>query len=504
MYVSLYDVAPETLERASTYIETHLARKNKAALFGRLTLTSSLEDMKRCNFVIEAIPEDLPLKQALFAQLDALCPPPSILVSNTSTLPVTAIAAATGSPERVAGMHFFNPAPVLPLVEVVRAAASSEETLHSVVEVAKLMGKTPVIARDTPGFIVNRAARPFYGEALRLAGERAASFEDIDRIVRLGGGFKMGPFQLIDLIGVDVNLAAMQSMYEQTFGEPRYRPHPIQVQMAQQKALGRKTGRGFYSYASDPPFKDPPIPRPGLPRGESAEARPVYALTGAWAPGVEELIRSAGYWISSLGSVGFPSAAPPNALALLGIGLDEELLERVADLERNLPAQALIVCQCGDVTAAELAASMRHPERLVGFDGLFLKDGLVATLTAGPTLSPQARRAAQDFFASLGRLPIWVEDTPGLALPRIVGMLANEAAFAAAEGVAEPGVIDQAMQLGVNYPQGPLAWARQLGLRQVIGVLEHLWREYGEERYRIAPLLRRWERLERMQRGATP
>jgi len=498
MYVSLFDISPEVLKRASGYIETHLKRKNKSVLLGRLTLTSDLEDFKRCNFVIEAIPEDLQLKQSLFAQLDRLCPPPAILTSNTSTLAVTAIAAATGSPERVAGLHFFNPAPVLPLVEVVRAAASSEDTLRSVAEVAKLMGKTPVTTRDTPGFIVNRAARPFYGEALRLAGERAASFEDIDRIVRLGGGFKMGPFQLIDLIGVDVNLAAMQSMYEQTFGEPRYRPHPIQVQMAQQKALGCKTGRGFYSYDKEPPFEDPKTPRPGLPAGEQPEARPVYALTGSWSPGVEELIRSAGYWISSLGSVGFPSAAPQNSIALLGIGMDEDLLERVADLERNLPPQALIVCQCSDVTATELAAQMHHPERLVGFDGLFLKEGEVATLTSGSTLSPAARTAAQNFFASLGRLPVWVEDTPGLVLPRIVCMLANEAAFAAGEGVADAGGIDQAMMLGANYPRGPLSWARRIGLRQVIGTLTHLWSEYGEVRYRIAPLLRRWERLERM------
>jgi 3-hydroxybutyryl-CoA dehydrogenase len=187
-------------------------------------------------------------------------------------------------------------------------------------------------------------------------------------------------------------------------------------------------------------------------------------------------------------------------VAFLGIGVEEQLRERIADLERNLPDEALIAAQCAQVTVAELATGMRRPERLVGFDGLFLGSGQVATLSAGPTLTAPARQAAQSFFASLGRLPVWVEDTPGLVLPRIISMLVNEAAFAVGEGVAEPNVIDQAMQLGLNYPKGPLAWGRELGLRQMIGVLDHLQREYGEERYRAAPLLRRWERLERIGR----
>jgi 3-hydroxybutyryl-CoA dehydrogenase len=248
--VTLYDLSPAILEKAQAYIVKNLERKNRQSELSNLNLTSNLDDLHTAGIVIEAAPENLELKRELFARLDKLCPPPAILATNTSTLSVTAIAAATGTPERVAGMHFFNPAPVLPLVEVVRGPRTSADTVQTLVRLSEKLGKTAVVTRDTPGFIVNRVARPFYGEALRLLGEGAASVEKIDQVVRMGGGFRMGPFQLMDLIGIDINLAAMQSMYEQSFGEPRYRPHRIQVQMVQQNALGRKMA-WFYAYGPD-------------------------------------------------------------------------------------------------------------------------------------------------------------------------------------------------------------------------------------------------------------
>jgi 3-hydroxybutyryl-CoA dehydrogenase len=486
--VVLYDVSTEVLARAREYIETHLNRKRRAINIKYLSLTTSLEDLAGAGFVIEAIPEDLSLKQALFTRLDEICPPPAILASNTSTLSVTAIAAATAAPERVAGMHFFNPAPVLPLVEVIRAARCAPETVQALARLAERLGKTPVIAGDTPGFIVNRVARPFYGEALRLLGEGAATHEQIDRLARQGGGFRMGPFELVDLIGIDVNFTATQSVYEQTFSEPRFRPHPIQAQMVAQKAFGRKTGRGFYTYENGQPYPtSDPFPSP-----RRQPHSPVLLAAGSWAPGMRNLLEEAGVVVLD------PAAAEdqgPSAAVITG-GRSEGLEALLRSLDLALTPAIPILCQCTDARLAEMAAWVRHPERLVGFDGLFFHHGPVASLVASPVLKDGIQTAVEDLLAGLQKSPVWIADTPGLVLPRLVCTLANEAAFAAGEGVADPETIDRAMQLGTNYPKGPLAWAREIGYGTVVAVLEHLRAEYGEERYRVAPLLRKWARLE--------
>jgi 3-hydroxybutyryl-CoA dehydrogenase len=207
-------------QKAVENIAGYLERKGKLANLNNLQLTGSMDDFKGAGVILEAIPEDLALKHDFFASVDELCPDGAILATNTSTLSVTAIAAATRQPQRVAGMHFFNPAPVMPLVEVIRGEQTDPGTVQSLITLAGKLGKKPVVARDTPGFIVNRVARPFYGEALRMLGEDVTSHDKIDQLVRLSGHFRMGPFELMDLIGIDVNLAAMQSMYEQTYGEP--------------------------------------------------------------------------------------------------------------------------------------------------------------------------------------------------------------------------------------------------------------------------------------------
>ncbi|WP_376789959.1 3-hydroxyacyl-CoA dehydrogenase NAD-binding domain-containing protein [Thermoflexus sp.] len=253
---TLYDVASGALENAVAQIEAWL---QEATARGRLDETearrarerlqpsTTLEDLVGTEVIIEAAPEDMALKQEIFRQLDAICPPGTILASNTSSLSITALGAVTRRPERVAGMHFFNPAPIMRLVEVVRGLATSEETVRALVDLARRWGKTPVVVKDTPGFIVNRVARPFYLEALRLIGEGIADPPTVDRLVR-ALGFRMGPFELMDLIGLDVNLAVSESIYHAFFEEPRFRPHPIQRQMVQAGRLGRKTGKGWYDY----------------------------------------------------------------------------------------------------------------------------------------------------------------------------------------------------------------------------------------------------------------
>jgi 3-hydroxybutyryl-CoA dehydrogenase len=498
MTVTLYDVSSEILEQAENYLQKYLKRKNQLASLRNLHVTQDLDNMRGAGVIIEAVPEDLELKKEIFSRLDDICPPPAILATNTSTLAVTAIAAATENPQRVAGMHFFNPAAVLPLVEVVRGAWTDASSVRNLVDLANLIDKTPVIVNDSPGFIVNRVARPFYGEALRLLLEGAASAEEIDRLVRMGAGFRMGPFELMDLIGIDVNLAAMQSMYEQTFGEPRYRPSPIQQRMLQQGALGRKTRRGFYNYDEEGVGPDPKPPRLSQQHGD------VLISEGTWAPGMQDLCTQAGYHLEQPLMLltrygGFRASGNPAAgIVLAGDG--ESLRTQLIEMDRILPSKIPLFCQCAQVTLNETATWAHRPERLVGFDGLFLSAGKAATLVASLNLDPDVRAQAEAFIKSLGRHPIWVQDLPGLVLPRIISMLANEASFAVAENVADPEMIDKAMQLGTNYPHGPLVWAREIGYSKIIAVLDHLRAEYGEERYRCSPLLRRWERQERIGR----
>lgn len=256
--VILYDAFPDALPRAAERIRADMKRNGPAGeagardaetTFSRISFSSAMESLSPADTVIEAASEDMKVKSDLFRSLDRMVPPPAILATNTSSLSVTTLSMVVADPGRVVGMHFFNPPARMDLVEIVRGRATSPETVEATVALAVAMKKIPVVCRDTPGFIVNRIARPFYGEALRLLGEGVAPLEQIDDIVTRSGGFPMGPFVLMDLIGIDINYAVTVSVFEQFFHEPRFRPHPIQRQMVEAGTLGRKTGRGFYDYA---------------------------------------------------------------------------------------------------------------------------------------------------------------------------------------------------------------------------------------------------------------
>jgi 3-hydroxybutyryl-CoA dehydrogenase len=251
------DIDLETVERAKSSIEARLHRlvvKKKASasevreMRKRLKTTADLEDLYHCQLVIEAAPENIEIKRSIFRRLEEVCSKDAILATNTSSLSITEISGQIQTPMRVAGLHFFNPAPIMPLVEVVQGLKTSPETVETLLEFAGNINKSPVVCKDTPGFIVNRIARPFYGEALKIMSEKVADVEQIDRIMKKAGNFKMGPFELQDLIGIDVNFAVTKSVHSCFHGEARFRPHYVQERMVQAGSLGRKTKEGFFLY----------------------------------------------------------------------------------------------------------------------------------------------------------------------------------------------------------------------------------------------------------------
>jgi 3-hydroxybutyryl-CoA dehydrogenase len=340
-------------------------------------------------------------------------------------------------------------------------------------------------------------ARPFYGEALRLLGEGVANHETIDRIVEQGAGFKMGPFRLMDLIGIDINAGAMRSMYEQTFGEPRYKPHWLQMQKLAEGALGKKTGRGFYEYKDGGGvMRDGETNAEG--RSQQAEdrkeqstiAQPGHVLIsdGTWAPGLAELFKGAGY---ELDSEAEPGEIPAAGFVVAGRSEDAERL--LASYDQSLRPDVPLFVQCADIAFSEAARWVEHSSRMIGFDGLFLS-GAVVTLIASGSLSSEIKASCEAIFHHVGKHIVWVNESPAMVLPRIVCQLVNEAAFAELEAVGDRATIDLAMKLGVSYPLGPLEWGEAIGYGKVLAVLDHLVDEYHEERYRACVSLRRLAR----------
>jgi 3-hydroxybutyryl-CoA dehydrogenase len=255
--VLLLDANESVLEKAQAYFQKTLSRsmekgkiteQEKEETYARLSPVQDIKYLSECDIVIEAVPERLELKKSIFSSLTDVCREDTLLLTNTSSISITEIAGGLKAPERILGLHFFNPAPLMPLVEVIRGKKSSEENVEKVYQFAKALGKVPVLADDTPGFIVNRVARPYYNEALRILGDRVASVEQIDHIMKKAGGFKMGPFELQDMIGIDINFATTESVYTNFFHEGRFKPSRIQQRMVQAGSLGRKTGEGFYDY----------------------------------------------------------------------------------------------------------------------------------------------------------------------------------------------------------------------------------------------------------------
>lgn len=439
---------------------------------GRLRAAPSLEDLAACDLVIEAAPERLEVKHDLMRRLAAITP--AVLASNTSSIPITTIAAGCPAPERVVGMHFFNPAPAMRLVEVIGGLRTSPGALALARAAGEAMGKRVIDATDTPGFVVNRCNRPFGGEALRIATERLAEPELVDRICRLGGGFRMGPFELMDLVGIDVNLAVSESFATLSYGEPRWRPSPLAARMVAAGLLGRKTGEGWYRYDGGPPHphrpEDPPAPTVRAERGFGVVQVAGDTMLAAELRG---LAAAAGWDVVSPAD----GASEAPALAIdAGTGPDEAPIQG---------GHRVLLCAEGPLHALDPAGGA------VGFHALPpLGAGGLVELTRSATSSGHTAAAAEGFFSSLGLHTAWVGDAPGLVLGRIVCQLVNEAAFALGEGVGSTADVDDGMVLGLNHPRGPLAWADLIGLDHVLLVLDGLHDHFREDRYRAAPLLR--------------
>ena len=467
--VRLYDPFPEAVQKATAGLQTILERlEAKGRLEGTaqdvlsyIRTTTDLDDLKNTSWIIEAVPERLELKQELFQKLDAIAPQ-AVLATNTSTLSITAIAAATSRPHEVLGIHFFNPAPLMKLVEVVPGMETAPEVLERTAAFVQTLGKEPVVVKDAPGFLVNRVARPFYGEALKLHGE-GIPFKVIDEIMR-GLGFRMGPFELLDLIGIDVNFAATTSVYEAFFHEPRYRPHPLQARMVAAGYLGRKTGRGFYTY----------------PREEEERERPHEA-----APPQACILGSGKLAQTLRDRFGHTEATSAALIIDARVSLQEK---RTTPIEGSQPVVMLLWGH-----SASLARPLYPAETPIAGFSLVppLSDQSFIELYAPVSGGGAALELAARFFQAHGLRTVTLPDIPGGVGFRILAMLINEAASALQEDLATPEDIDTAMRLGTNYPHGPLAWSESLGLKDVLAGLQGLHHELGDDRYRPQGLLKR-------------
>jgi 3-hydroxybutyryl-CoA dehydrogenase len=473
----LYDAAPGAAQAACTAVadtlgrqveKGKLARDAFEATMARMSPVGALGELAGCDLVIEAIVENLDVKKRLFAELESITGPEALLVTNTSSLSVTAIAAACSNPARVAGYHFFNPVPLMKVVEVIRGARTSAATADALVALTRRTGHAPVVAQDTPGFLINHAGRGYGTEALKLVAEGVADVPTVDRVMREqvvfgGSGFRLGPFELLDLTGLDVSHPVMESIYRQFYEEPRFRPSALAAQRVAGGLLGRKVGEGFYRYENGVPVAVPEDPPTAA--GAASFAR-VWVAPGPKQGALRELVIALG---SSVDDAPQPRA---DSLVLLApMGLDAT----AACTDAGLPA-----------------------ERSVALDTLFpfaAKACRRRVLMATPATDPALAGAARRLFAADGARASLVRDSAGFVAQRVVAMVVAVACEIAQQRIASPADIDLAVRLGLGYPTGPLSMGDTLGAATVASVLEGMHACTGDPRYRPSPWMRRRARL---------
>lgn len=465
--VLLFDAREGAAQAAREYIQEtlgKLAAKGKIApeaaeaAVGFIRVENDLSGLRSCHIVIEAIVENLEVKRQLFRELEGVVGDDCLLATNTSSISVTAIAAACRLPGRIGGFHFFSPVPLMKIVEVIDGYLSEEWVGVALTSLAHRIGHSPVRAKDTPGFIVNHAGRGFGTEALRILGEGIAEFYEVDRIMREAGGFRMGPFELLDMTGLDVSHPVIESIYDQYYQEPRFRPSPITRQMLMAGTLGRKTGRGFYKYID------------GV-----VEKMPVESLPAAKPMSV---------WVSRSDE---GSHLKVSELVLrLGGRLEKE--------ERPSNDALCVVMPLGsDATTTALAEGL-NPIRTIALDTLF-DLGRRRTLMTTPLTAMEVREAAYGLFGSDGVPVSVINDSAGFVAQRVVALIVNIGCDMAQQQIATPEDIDRAVKLGLGYPLGPLAMGDALGPERILMILNNMSAFYGDPRYRPSPWLIRRARL---------
>ena len=441
------------------------------AAMARTAAINSLAQARDSALVVEAIVEKLEAKRSLFNELEGIVAPGAVLATNTSSISVTAIANGLQHPGRLVGMHFFNPVPLMKLVEVVSGLQTDAPVAEAIFELSRAWGKTPVHAKSTPGFIVNRIARPYYAETLALLQEQAATPQVLDACLK-AAGFRMGPCELMDLIGHDTNFAVTNSVYEANFQDKRFVPSLVQREMVAGGLFGRKSGRGFYRYEAG---SSGPAPLPVAVHEAPATARQV--TVHGIGPIADHLEHAA---IAALAPQGW---GPARELASDWVGLSIDGARLV--LTDGRTAQQL----AHDLGTADVAVFDRP---LV----LPIAPGSALAYAVAPGSHAAWQTQAGAWLAALGFTPLHLADAPGLVVARTIAMLINEGADAVLQGVCDTAGADAAMKLGVNYPAGPFEWLAHWSVDGVVGVLRALDAEYRGERYRVSPWLRRHAHLQ--------
>ncbi len=427
-----------------------------AACKERLVCAGALHELASCTLVVEAIVERLDAKKALFAALEDIVAETAVLATNTSSLSVTAIAAGLRQPHRLAGLHFFNPVPLMKVVEVIAGLQTEAQVCVALMAYVRQMGHTPVQAADTPGFIVNHAGRGYGTEALRIVGENIADFATIDRILKDQVGFKLGPFELMDLTALDVSHPVMESVYRQYYDEPRYRPSVITAQRLAGGIVGRKVGQGFYRYSGG---KAEVAPEPALPH--------VDAMPPVW--------------------VSQRAARKPQLLQLL-----KTLGAQIETGQGPSPAALTLVAPLGfDVTTVAVVEHL-DPARTVGIDMLVDDDTTRRrVLATNPATRPDMRDAAHALMARDSKAVSVIRDSGGFVTQRVVAAIVNIAADMCQQAICSPTDLELAVKLGLGYPLGPLEMGDRYGPANVLEVLFNMQTVYGDPRYRPSPWLRR-------------